>query len=88
MPRSTRKGGRRAKQAHFACEGVPFRTFLIKHKRMPGATPEIAANTVRVLCGVIGKPLKSRAMLDSDHAAGQRWEKLWGEYQVWLRPPQ
>ncbi len=82
------KGGRRARQAHFACAAIPFRTFLIKAKRLPGASAESAAHTVRILCGEIGTPLESRRMLDTDPAAGQRWEDLWGEYQVWLRPPQ
>ena len=67
-------------QAGIACNDQRFRSFLDEKygpESDPFATAEEAAEAVRDLCHV-----KSRAEFDTDPAAGERWRKLYAEFQM------
>lgn len=63
----------RSQQAALMCDRQDFREWVCRVKKWPDLEP--TADYVRAACGV-----DSRANLDTDPAAGARWDKLHNEY--------
>ena len=63
------------------CNDARFRRFLIEMHGMadPADAERVKSFIHRML------RVQSRAELDTDHTAAQRWQKLFTEYQVWSR---
>jgi hypothetical protein len=73
----------RAQQAGIACNEKGFWTFLYE-KGWNVSEADHAAEAVRTICAV-----DTRSRLDVETSgAGKVWDKLYSEYQTWLRAPE
>lgn len=73
----------RAQQAGIACNDPDFRRFLARHGQYHGILMldlDMAADEIRQTCGI-----KSRVDLNVDHIAADKWDKLYGAFQMWKR---
>lgn len=71
----------RSKQAGIAAKDPEFVRYLwAAHRMNDDATDEAVAQFIRLRCGV-----SSRANLDTMPTAGDLWDKLYSDYQLWKR---
>ena len=68
----------RSQQAAMKCDDVLFRDFLSLNRTWPPEIGNDAADVVKHLCGV-----NSRKNLDASPEAAQRWDQLYGDFQMW-----
>lgn len=68
----------RAEQAGIACQDPDFARFL--ENNYSADHKHNSADTVRRICGV-----HSRSELDTKPMIGDRWDRLYSDYQLWKR---
>jgi hypothetical protein len=73
----------RWQQSGIRCNEPAFWKWLIDRHNFGVDTPQEAAEAVREICGVF-----SRAELDSQPTAGERWDRMEAEFDIWMHHPE